>query len=82
VSQRRFGDVSVPAPDGDFASMTEAEQYAMLYPGRARRNWAEDGLPGRLDYGPPKPHIADAIVNGTSPILRALDQEPAVGATA
>ena len=82
MSQRRFRDVSVPAPDGDFASMNEAEQYAVLYPGRARRIRAEGGLLARLDYGPPEPHVVDAIVNGTSPILRALDREPAVGATA
>jgi hypothetical protein len=82
VSQRRFRDVSVPAPDGDFASMNEAKQYAVLYPGRARRIRAEGGLLARLDYGPPEPHVVDAIVNGTSPILRALDREPAVGATA
>jgi hypothetical protein len=89
-----FRDVSVPAPEpeqpdsadpppaGDFASMTEAEQYAVLYPNRARRIRAEGGLPARLDYGPPEPHIVDAIVNGSSPILRELDREPAVGATA
>ena len=62
--------------------MTEAEQYAVLYPNRARRIRAEGGLPARLDYGPPEPHIVDAIVNGSSPILRELDREPAVGAAA
>ena len=88
-----FRDVSVPAPEpaqadpadppaGDFASMTEAEQYAVLYPGRARRIRAEGGLPARLDYGPPEPHIVRDLVSGTSPILRELDREPAIGATA
>jgi hypothetical protein len=46
--------------------MTEAEQYAVLYPNRARRIRAEGGLPARLDYGPPEPHIVDAIVNGAA----------------
>jgi hypothetical protein len=88
-----FRDVSVPAPEpvqadpadppaGDFAAMTEAEQYAVLYPGRARRIRAEGGLPARLDYGPPEPHIVRDLVNGMSPILRELDREPAIGATA
>jgi hypothetical protein len=27
----------------------------------------------RLDFGPPEPEIVDALVNGTSPMLRALD---------
>ena len=62
--------------------MTEAEQYAVLYPGRARRNRAEGGLPGRLDYGPPKPHIVRRDRQRHEPHLRALDREPAVGATA
>ena len=47
--------------------MNEAKQYAVLYPGRARRIRAEGGLLARLDYGPPEPHVVDAIVNGTSP---------------
>jgi hypothetical protein len=89
-----FRDVSVPAPEpaqadpadpppaGDFAAMTEAEQYAVLYPNRARRIRAEGGLPARLDYGPPEPHIVRDLVSGTSPILRELDHpELAAAAT-
>jgi hypothetical protein len=64
-----------PAPD--FSTLTEAEQYALIYPNCARRIRAERGLPQRLDYGPPEPHIVAEIVNGTSPVLRALDQPPA-----
>jgi hypothetical protein len=60
-----------PAPD--FSTLSEAEQYALLYPDRARRIRAERGLPQRLDYGPPEPHIVADIISGTSPILRALD---------
>ena len=62
--------------------MTEAEQYAVLYPNRARRIRAEGGLPARLDYGPPEQHIVRDLVNGMSAILRELDREPAAGATA
>jgi hypothetical protein len=67
-------------PAVDFAALTEAEQYALLYPDRARRIRAERGLPARLDYGPPEPEIVHDLVNGTSPILRALDQPLAVPA--
>jgi hypothetical protein len=35
---------------------------------------AEGGLPKRLDFRPPDPAIVDAIINDTSPIMRALDQ--------
>ena len=61
--------------------MTEAEQYAVLYPNRARRIRAEGGLPARLDTARPS-RTSSAMVNGSSPILRELDREPAVGATA
>jgi hypothetical protein len=55
--------------------MTEAERYAVLYPDRAARIRANRGLPARLDFGPPEPHIVEAIATGTSPILRALDNQ-------
>jgi len=60
----------------DFAALTAAEQYAVMYPDRARRIRAAGGLPARIDYGPPDPEIVEGLVNGTSPILRELDQEP------
>jgi hypothetical protein len=73
-----FRDVSVPEPDAAAPppsnQLTEAEQYAILYPDRAARIRANRGLPTRLDFGPPEPHIIEAIVRGTSPILRALDK--------
>jgi hypothetical protein len=67
-------EAAAEPPAVDFAALTEAEQYALLYPDRARRIRAEGGLPARLDYGPPEPGIVDDLVNGTCPILRALDQ--------
>jgi hypothetical protein len=80
-----FRDVSVPAPEPaaspdsakppPFSRLTEAEQYATIYPDRAVRIRANRGLPARLDFGPPEPPIVEAIVTGTSPILRALDKQ-------
>jgi hypothetical protein len=67
-------EAAAEPPAVDSAALTEAEQYALLYPDRARRIRAEGGLPARLDYGPPEPGIVDDLVNGTSPILRALDR--------
>jgi hypothetical protein len=74
-------DCSVPEPEPEpapsepqeFAKLTEAEQYAVLYPDRAARIRAAGGLPAKLDFGPPEPDLVSAIVNSTSPTLRALD---------
>jgi hypothetical protein len=57
-----------------YEAMSEAEQYAVLYPDRAARIRTEGGLPARLDFGPPGSEIVDDIVHGNSPILRALDR--------
>ena len=62
--------------DRKFSDLSEAEQYATLYPDRAARIRAHGGLPARIDFGPPEPEIVDALVNGTSPILRALGHTP------
>jgi hypothetical protein len=61
----------------EFESLSEAEQYAALYADRAARIRAAGGLPPRLDFAPPEPEIVEALVNGSSPILRALDRHPA-----
>ena len=76
-----FKDVSVPLPDASpepppFEQRSEAEQYAAIYPERAARIRAHGGLPPDTDFGPPEPHIVVDLVNGTSPILRALDRLP------
>jgi hypothetical protein len=43
-------------------------------PGRPGRAHPRRGRPaGRLDFGAPEPVVVEAIVRGTSPILRALD---------
>lgn len=66
---------AAPAEEPDrFASLSEAEQYAVIYPDRARRIRAAGGLPDPLDFDPLEPGKVTAIVTGTSPILRALDR--------
>ena len=45
----------------------------MIDPPRAARIRAHGGLAMRLDFGPPEPGVVEALVNGTSPTLRALD---------
>jgi hypothetical protein len=62
-----------PAPR-DFSEMTEAEQYAVLYPDRAALIRASGGLPPDHRFGPPEPEVVDAIIRSDSPILRALDR--------
>jgi hypothetical protein len=77
-----FRDASVPAPAPEPHAaephadneLTEAERYAVIYPDRAARIRANHGLPARLDFGPPEPEIVEALVTGTSRILRELDQ--------
>lgn len=80
-----FREAAVPEPatpapetpasaDDRFASLSEAEQYAVIYPDRARRIRAAGGLPNPLDFDPLEPDQVEAIVTSTSPILRALDR--------
>ena len=66
----------------EFTDLSEAEQYAAIYPERAARIRAHGGLPPRLDFGAPEPDIVNALVTGTSPILQALDRRPPVAAVA
>jgi hypothetical protein len=66
----------------EFGELTEAEQFALIHPTRARRIRAAGGLPTQCDFGPPEPAIVDQLVHGTSPILLALDHsELATAAT-
>jgi hypothetical protein len=66
---------SAPEPEhtDTFSELGEAEQYAMIYPGRAALIRSLGGLPAKCDFGPPEPELVRAIVTGTSPTLRALD---------
>jgi hypothetical protein len=75
---RCLGPAACPGRAPDQADLTEAEQYAAIYPDRAALIRATGGLPPKPSFGPPEPDIVEAIVNGTGPILRALDRPPAV----
>ena len=59
-----------PQPD----TLTEAEDYAVQCPLFAARIRAAGGLPAQLDFTPPNPAIVEILINGTSPVLCALDQ--------
>ena len=59
-----------PQPD----LLAEADQYAIIHPRRAALIRAAGGLPPKCDFGPPSVDLVNAIVTGTSPTLRALDQ--------
>jgi len=54
---------------------TEADQYARTYPRRAQEMRHLGGLPPDCTYGPPDNDLVHAIVTGTSPALRALDDQ-------
>ena len=71
--------VPTPAPETDdpFALLTEAEQYAVIYPRRAALIRSLGGLPDKCDFGPPAPELVHAIVTGAGPTLRALDLQTA-----
>jgi hypothetical protein len=64
-----------PEPDDKFALLTEAEQYAIIYPRRAALIRSLGRLPDKCDFGPPSPELVHAIVTGTSPTLCALEME-------
>jgi hypothetical protein len=61
-----------PEPEDESRTLTEAEQYAVIYPRRAAVIRSLGGLPGKPDFDPPPPELVDAIVTGSSPVLRAL----------
>jgi hypothetical protein len=91
-----FRDASVPEPSPAepaaaqppepprpaFSDLSEAEQYALIYPDRAALIRANGGLPPRCDFGPPEPELVEALVHGSTPLLRALDRLPDAGAVA
>jgi hypothetical protein len=68
---------AVSEPQETFSLLTEAEQYALIYPRRAALIRSLGGLPDKCDFGPPSPELVAAIVTGTSPPLRALDTQAA-----
>jgi hypothetical protein len=81
VPEAEPAEPAAPPATPAFEDLTEAEQYAINYPGRAASIRAEGGLPARCNFGPPEPALVAAIVAGTSPTLRALDQPAHAAAT-
>ncbi len=59
-------------PSRDIAA--EADEYALLHRKRASLIRSLGRVPHRLDWGPMAPELVQAIVSGTSPILRGLDR--------
>ena len=66
-----------PQPEADtephIDPLAAAEEYAMLYPARARLIRSLGRLPDRLDFGPPEADLVRALVTGRTPALLALD---------
>jgi hypothetical protein len=66
------------------ALVAEAEMYAITYPRRAALIRSSGDLPEPCNFDPPRRALLHAIITGTSPALRALDQRsdavPAVAA--
>ncbi|HVC62393.1 MAG TPA: hypothetical protein VND19_18775 [Acetobacteraceae bacterium] len=69
--QRACTAAEADEPTRDLAA--EAEYYAHVYPQRARSIRQHGGLPPDCSFGPPDDDLVHAIVTGTSPVLRALD---------
>ena len=65
-----------PEPEDRFAALSEAEQYAVIYPDRAALIRQHGALPPNCTFGPPEPDLVRAIATGTSPVLRKLDRPP------
>ncbi len=60
-----------PEPGDDLAQALES--YVHIYPQRAALIRRHGGVPDDIRFGPPDPAIVEALVSGTSPLLRALD---------
>jgi hypothetical protein len=68
-------DAPAPEPETepDIDPVAAAEEYAILYPARARLIRSLGGLPERLDFGSPEADLVHALVTGRTPALLALD---------
>ena len=72
------GVAETDEPQRDLAA--DADYYARVYPYRARPIRQYGGLPPGCSFGPPDDDLVRAIVTGTSPTLRALDDPAAAAA--
>jgi len=81
-------EVPEPAPppaaapaNKPFEAMTPGEQFAVLYANRAFEIRTAGGMPAWAKYPPPDPEVLEEVVNGDSPILRALEWRPRLALT-
>ncbi len=58
-----------------YDDMTEAEQYAVLYPDRSAAIRQNHGMPPGATFPPPDRAIISAIVTSNSPVFLALDAQ-------
>ena len=65
----------IPAAPAQPDPIAEAERYAQSHRKRALLIRRLGHLPDNLDCGAMRPQVVHAIVTGTTPILRALDQQ-------
>jgi hypothetical protein len=71
-----------PAAMPRYEDMTEAEQYAVIYPDRAAAIRRHGGMPPGAKYPPPDDAVFREIVTGTSTVFLALDAERAADSVA
>jgi hypothetical protein len=71
-----------PAAMPRYEDMTEAEQYAVIYPDRAAAIRRHGGMPPGAGYPPPDDAVFREIVTGNSAVFVALDAEVAADAVA
>ena len=64
---------AIPQPEPQPDLVAAAESCATMHPDCAAQIGTNDGLPARLDFALPEPAVIQALVNGTSPLLCALD---------
>ena len=69
-----------PAAMPRYVDMTEAEQYAVIYPDRAAAIRRHGGMPPGAKYPPPDDAVFRDIITGNSPVFFALDAEPTADA--
>lgn len=63
-----------PAPMPKYEDMTEAEQYAVLYPDRATAIRQNHGMPPGAKFPPPDRDIISEIATSNSPVFLDLDR--------
>ena len=68
-----------PAAMPKYQDMTEAEQYAVIYPDRAAAIRRHGGMPPAATFPPPERDIVEEIATGDSLVFLALDADRPAG---